>query len=151
MSSKYRKIISPTMRGVFIGFGIVGLLIFAVYLILSGLAKLPRPSDANIEHVEGLLSLMQEKPNSIALEDLDNSFHQFFIDNPFCLNALQRELIIDGNEYHYVAGDSGKIKGIRKYFVDDSYLWVNFDSEVIIKLYFQNGNLVNCEEITLNK
>ena len=148
MFKKFRIFISPILRGVFIAFVVIGVLLVVVNYFLLELVMHPR-IEANINFVAELILNVQENPNNISADDLDSSIKQFFVDHPFCLNVLQREINIEGNEYSLLTGDSGKVKGIRKYFIDDSYVWVNFESEVVIQFSLYQGDLVGCEEISL--
>ncbi len=150
MFKKFRVFKSPILSGVFIAFGVIGFLLVVVNYFLLDLVMFPR-IDANINLVDELILIVRENPNNISADDLDGSFQQFLVDNPFCLSVLQREINIEGNEYSFAAGDSGRVKGIRKYFIDDSYVWVNFENEVVIQFSVYQGDLVGCEEISLKK
>ncbi len=146
MFKKFRIFMSPILLGVFITFGVIVVLLVGANYFLRKLVMFPR-IDANINLVDELILIVQENPNNISANDLNYSFQQFFVDHPFCLNVLEREINIEGNEYSLLAGDTGKVKGIRKFFIDDSYIWVNFESEVVIQFSLYQGDLVGCEKI----
>ncbi len=150
MFKNIRILISPILGGIIIAIGIVGFLFLVVNYSFKRLVIRPR-DDANINLVAELILIVQENTNNISVDDLDSSFQQFLVDNPSCLNVLQRELNVEGNEYSFVVGDSGKVKGIRKYFIDDSYVWANFESEAVIQFSLYQGDLVGCEEMSLNR
>lgn len=148
MFKEFRIFKSPILSRLLIAIGVIGLLLVVVNYFFSRLVMFPRIA-ANINLVDELILIVQENPNNMSADDLDSSFQQFFVDHPVCLNVLQREINIEGNEYSIATGDSGKVKGFRKYFIDDSYVWVNFKSEVVIQFSLYQGDLVGCEEISL--
>jgi hypothetical protein len=147
MFKKNTSVISPILRGVIITLGVITVLVMAVNYYYREIIMFPR-IDANINLVDELILIAQENPNNISTDELDSSFQQFLVDFPDCLIVLQREINIEGNDYAFTAGDSGKVKGIRKYFIDDSYVWVHFENEVVIQFHIYQGDLVGCEVIS---